>query len=125
LCGWLEELTLFSLPKKQNKKGTTVMTRIQPWHYDPILHEIIEKMSEKDKEVPEEAKRSPSTKRGEIPVDEKLFFCEACDEVWEYVALSKAHGTGELMYYGTDFPSIGKSRKICPPCERDKIREEQ
>ena len=48
---------------------------------------------------------------GKKKADDVLFKCLQCKKVWEYDKTTK-----HFLYYD-NFPSYGKTRKVCPRCK--------
>jgi len=48
---------------------------------------------------------------------ENLFFCADCSDVWEKIPFEMRAKRNDPYTYYSDFPSIGKPRKICPRCK--------
>lgn len=48
--------------------------------------------------------------------DNKLKLCTSCKLVWETYRGTLNNETVEKYYYYNDFPTIGKTRKVCPKC---------
>ena len=54
----------------------------------------------------------------ETIVDEKMFVCNDCNVVWEYIPFPEVRFRNDRVeYYKTgEIPTIGKTRKVCPKC---------